>query len=78
MKRVLVLLGAASLVAGIYLGVPATAKAQITIEDVDIEAPEIGLCRCHTSGENRCLGGNLISLRPRCGNAPGCAPGGPC
>jgi hypothetical protein len=43
-----------------------------------LEPPEVGLCRCHTAGDNQCLGGNVISLRRRCGNGEGCAPGGPC
>lgn len=55
---------------------PFALNAQISIPDID--PPEVGLCRCHTAGDNECLGGNTISLRPRCGDAPGCAPGGPC
>ncbi|MET0465567.1 MAG: hypothetical protein ABW007_20570 [Chitinophagaceae bacterium] len=54
-------------------------NAQVTIElpDWPEEAPN-GICRCHTSGENQCLGGNQISLRRRCGGPSGCDPSGPC
>ncbi|MET0465568.1 MAG: hypothetical protein ABW007_20575 [Chitinophagaceae bacterium] len=56
-----------------------TANAQVVIKlpDWPEDAPD-GICRCHTSGENQCLGGNQISLRRRCGGPSGCDPSGPC
>lgn len=78
MKTIFGFLVAALLVAGLAFTDASPAKAQKVTIEVSLAPPDVGLCRCHTAGDNHCMGGNLISLRARCGSAKGCAAGGPC
>ncbi len=78
MKTIFGFLVAALVVAGLAFTDVSPAKAQTVTIEVSLAPPDVGLCRCHTAGDNQCKGGNLLSLRARCGGPSGCAAGGPC